>query len=139
MERDNCEHGRQAVIESMETARELGWTWWVARSLTDLAVHALQTGDHEEAERCAREFLDISWGTDNKQEVLYGLAILARAAAIRGDADRALALWSSVQAVEDTPGRFGKFDREEYAAAMPHEPLPAPLPLAKAVALALAS
>jgi hypothetical protein len=44
-----------------------------------------------------------------------------------------------VEAVEDTGGRFGQFDRREFAAAMPDLPRPAPLPLDEAVALALAS
>jgi tellurite resistance protein len=64
--------------------------------------------------------------------------MLARAAALRGDEDRALALWSTVEAVEDLPGRFGRFDRSEYAAHLPDGPRPAPLPLEAAVAVALA-
>jgi hypothetical protein len=77
------------------------------------------------------------WGTANRQETLLGLAILARSASARGDAERALALWSTVEAVEDGPGRFGQFDREEYSRAMPDGPRPEPLPLDDAVALAL--
>jgi hypothetical protein len=139
METGDREQGRRAIEESIETARALGWTWWVGRCLTDLAVDALNVGDHEEAERHGREFLDIAWTASNRQDMLSALAVLARAAALRGDDERALALWASVDAIEDAPGRFGRFDREAYAAAMPEGVLPAPLALDEAVALALAS
>jgi hypothetical protein len=44
-----------------------------------------------------------------------------------------------VEAAEDAPGRFGRFDRAAYAAAMPAGRRPNPLPLADAVQLALAT
>jgi ATP/maltotriose-dependent transcriptional regulator MalT len=99
---------------------------------------ALEQGKVDDAERHARAYLAIASETANRQETLYALAMLARAAALRGDDARALRLWSSVEAVEDTGGRFGQFDRREFAAAMPDLPQPAPLPLDEAVALALA-
>jgi hypothetical protein len=91
----------------------------------------------DEAERRARSFLELAAQATNRQDTLLGLALLARAAAARGEAQRALSLWASVEALEDGPGRFGRFDRAAYAAAMPAGPRPGPLPLDEAVALAL--
>jgi tetratricopeptide (TPR) repeat protein len=129
--------GRVMVEEALELAREAGWHWWQARSWGDLAERLVLEGELDEAESFGRRYLEYVWGTANRQETLLGLAILARAASARGDADRALALWSAVEAVEDGPGRFGHFDRAEYARAMPDRPHPEPLALDDAVALAL--
>lgn len=74
---------------------------------------------------------------ENRAFARYALAILARAAAARGKAERALALWASVEGMEVPPGRFGKFDVEAFAASIPDLPRPQPLPLEEAVALAL--
>jgi hypothetical protein len=125
------------LVQGIELADELGWTWWKARGLEGLAVRAVEDDDVEEAERWAREFLTIAQQTRAPQDVVHALALLARTAAARGDCDRALALWASVEAVEDVPGRFGQFDRAAYGAQMPTGPRPAPLPLDEAVELAL--
>ena len=129
--------GRAMVEEALELAREAGWHWWQARSWGDLAERLVAHGELDEGEAFGRRYLAYVWGTANRQETLLGLAILARAASARGDADRALALWSSVEAVEEGAGRFGDFDRDEYARTMPDGPRPEPLPLDDAVALAL--
>lgn len=131
------ERGRSMIDAAVEMAREAGWHWWVARAVGGEAADAIAAGRADEAEQKALEFLSISWRIGNRQEVIHALAILARAAALRGDDERALALWASVEAVEDSAGRFGRFDRSEYAACMPQLPRPAPLPLADAVTLAL--
>jgi hypothetical protein len=125
------------IATSLEMALSAGWSWWAARANARLAGVAAADGQAEEAEVRAKELLIFARRTGNRQESLRALAILARAAATRGDDDRALALWSTVIATEDDAGRFGRFDRAEYAAAMPQRPLPAPLPLHEAVELAL--
>jgi predicted ATPase/DNA-binding SARP family transcriptional activator len=131
--------GRAMIAASLEMARSVGWSWWAARADARLAGVAAADGQAEEAEVRARQLLIFARRTGNRQESLRALAILARAAAARGDDDRALTLWSTVIATRDDPGRFGRFDRAEYAAAMPQRPLPPPLPLHEAVELALSS
>jgi predicted ATPase/DNA-binding SARP family transcriptional activator len=138
LEDGDIDRGRAMTTDAIDGAREVGWWWWVARGQAVLGEVALELGDVDEAERAARELVAIAWRSENRQETVYGLAMLARAAALRGDEDRALALWSTVEAVEDQPGRFGRFDRSEYAAHLPDGPRPAPLPLEAAVAVALA-
>jgi tetratricopeptide (TPR) repeat protein len=129
--------GAEKLERSLQLAREAGWLWWESRALADRSAWAAAHGRADEAEPKARAFLAYAWQTSNRQEILFGLAILARAAAVRGDAERALVLWSAVEAADAGVGRFGSFDRAEYAAAMPPGELPPPLPLADAVALAL--
>jgi predicted ATPase/DNA-binding SARP family transcriptional activator len=131
--------GVEMVERSIAMAREIDWVWWQARHIAGLAARFLAAGRSDEANERGREFLLLARRTGSRQEVIFALAILARAAAMRGNDGRALALWASVEAIEDEPGRFGRFDRREYAACMPDLPRPAPLPLDEAVALALSS
>ncbi|HZS25479.1 MAG TPA: BTAD domain-containing putative transcriptional regulator [Gaiellaceae bacterium] len=134
----DVERGERLADESIAGARRLGWHWWVAQNLAKLSAWAVEAGRLDEAERRARDCLPVAERMGHGQFVLLALAVLARTAAARGDDERAVALWSSVAAVEDAPGRFGRFDRARYASAMPAAPLPPPLPLPEAVALALA-
>jgi predicted ATPase/DNA-binding SARP family transcriptional activator len=137
IEHGDAERGREMVEAAIGIAREVGWWWWAGLGHADLAGDALRDGRADEAERHGRQLLEFARRAEDRQQTLLALALLARAAAIRRDDERALALWASVEAVEDAPGRFGKFDRAEYASCMPPRPRPAPLPLEEAVALAL--
>jgi predicted ATPase/DNA-binding SARP family transcriptional activator len=136
-EAGDFERALELVATSIRMAEALGWNWWVAQRLLQLAEVSLELGDPDDAEARARRALPLVQGIGSRQYVLYALAVLARAAALRGDDERALALWASVDAVEDAPGRFGRFDRSAYAAAMPPGPRPQPAPLERAVELAL--
>jgi predicted ATPase/DNA-binding SARP family transcriptional activator len=129
--------GRLMMETSIEMARDAGWVWWQTQWLLRLADVEFTDGEWARAESRGRKALSLAVEMGNRHYVRYALAVLARAAALRGDDERALALWSTVQAVEEPPGRFGRFDREEYAAAMPDGPLPEPLPVDEAVASAL--
>jgi hypothetical protein len=118
-------------------ARDAGWLWWQMSWLLRLAEIVCGEARCDEAEPLAREALSLAVETGSRHYMRYALAVLARIAALRGERARALSLWATVEATEEPPGRFGKFDRAEYAAAMPDGPLPAPLPLEDAVELAL--
>jgi predicted ATPase/DNA-binding SARP family transcriptional activator len=133
----NPERGLKMIDEAAAMADEAGWSWWVGRALISSAEWSVLHGHVDEGERRARNALEISSAAANRQETLLALAVLARAAAARGDAARAAALWSTVEATDAGPGRFGAFDRDEYRACMPEPPWPEPLPLHAAVALAL--
>jgi predicted ATPase/DNA-binding SARP family transcriptional activator len=137
LEAGELERALELVGTSIRMAEGLGWNWWVAQRLLQLAEVSLELHDPTDAEARARRALPLAQGIGSRQYVLYALAVLARAAALRGDDARALALWASVDAVEDAPGRFGRFDRSAYAAAMPPGPRPQPAPLERAVELAL--
>jgi len=141
VERDSGkpERGIELMEQSIAMAREIDWVWWQVRHISGVIAWLLDRGRGDEAEARGRELLALARRTGSRQEVLNALAILARAAALRGRDERALQLWATVEAVEDGPGRFGRFDRGEYAAAMPDLPRPEPLPLDEAVELALSS
>jgi len=136
-ENGDRDRGRALVEETTERARAIGWWWWVGLNRIGLAEDALDAGEPDEAERQARDALQAAIRAANRQTILYAVAVLARAAAMRGDPDRAADLWSAVEPLEDSPGRFGRFDREAYRAAIPSRPGRAPLALDEAVALAL--
>jgi hypothetical protein len=131
------EVGRAMLEQSLAMAKELDWLWWQAQNLAKLAAAELEAGHVDAAERWARDGLELCRRMSNRQFGTLALAVLARTAAARGDEDRALVLWSSVEACEELPGRFGRFDREAYARQIPARPRPDPLPYADAVALAL--
>jgi predicted ATPase/DNA-binding SARP family transcriptional activator len=131
------ERGRGRVAASIEMARDVGWHWWEAQKHLRLGEAALDRGFPEEAEEQARRALPLAVRMANRQFVLHALAILARTAWARGDEARSAALWASVEAVEDAPGRFGQFDRDHYAACVAHSPTSSPLALDEAVELAL--
>ena len=131
------ERGRVMIERSIAMAAEEGWLWWQTQWLVRLAAIVCADGRCEEAERLAREALRLAVEMGNRHYVRYALAVLARVAAIRGDRARALTLWATVEAAEEPPGRFGRFDHDDFAAAMPEGPLPEPLSLDEAAALAL--
>jgi predicted ATPase/DNA-binding SARP family transcriptional activator len=131
------ERGLAMMEQSIAMARDKGWLWWQAQWLNRLGGVRCAEGLWQEAEQHGRQALELAREMGNGHYARHALAVLARAAALRGDAQRSRALWSVVEAAEEPPGRFGRFDREEYLAAIPDGPLPEPLTLDEAVALAL--
>jgi hypothetical protein len=111
--------------------------WWQTQWLNRLGEIHCAEGRWPEAEQSAREALELAREMGNGHYALYALAVLARAAALRGDTERSRSLWSVVEGADEPPGRFGRFDRDEYRAAIPEGPPPAELTLDEAVALAL--
>jgi predicted ATPase/DNA-binding SARP family transcriptional activator len=130
--------GRAMLEESLAMAKELDWLWWQAQNLAKLAAAELEAGRIDAAETWARQGLELCRRMSNRQFGTLALAVLARTAAARGEDERALVLWSAVEACEEPAGRFGKFDRAAFARCMPDRPRPEPVPYAEAVALALA-
>lgn len=131
------ESGWEQMETSLELARRVGWHWWYGRVLLVHAGHHLDAGRVDVAEDRIRTAIPVCRRMDNRQLLLFAVALMARVAARRGEDERALALWATVEATEDAPGRFGRFDRAAYASELPDGPLPEPLPLDDAVELAL--
>jgi predicted ATPase/DNA-binding SARP family transcriptional activator len=80
--------GHDLTMRSIEIARELGWGWWEAGQLMELARHALDAGEVERAESWAREALTVARPIGGER-ILRCLALLTLAFAQRGDAERA--------------------------------------------------
>jgi predicted ATPase/DNA-binding SARP family transcriptional activator len=129
--------GLAMIEQSIAMAREEGWLWWQTQWLNRLGEIHCADGRWEEGEQRAREALELAQQMGNGHYALYSLAVLARAAALRGDAQRSRVLWSVVEAADEPPGRFGRFDRDEYRAVIPDGPPPEELTLDEAVALVL--
>ena len=106
------EAGTRLVRRSADGAAELGWSWWRAGQLSNLAFLALDRGDLDEAERDAREGLAIVREQENRQWALWLMGALARAALARGDRQRAGLVWGAVQAeIERVP--FGSWQARQ--------------------------
>jgi predicted ATPase len=113
------DRGHELIEASLAMAQEEGWTWWEAHQLASLAEMALEIGRTEEAERRARECLELALEFDDHQQGVYCFALLAWAAAEKGDIERAVRLWAVVEGEEPGPGRFWRVNREQYAPRIP--------------------
>jgi predicted ATPase/class 3 adenylate cyclase len=139
LEEGDPERGRELVERSLAMSRDVGWTWWEAMQVGNLAERALQDGKTEEGERQAREFLALARTIEDRTNTVFGLGLLAWAAADRGDVERAIALWAAVEA-EEAKGPLAMWtsERDKYAAHIPAADGQVPkLTLAEAVAYAL--
>jgi tetratricopeptide (TPR) repeat protein len=85
------------VRESAALAREAGVIWWECGTLAELACLALNTGLLDEGEEDARAALAISDMLRDRPGRIFGVGILARVAAERGQSERAGRLWAVVE------------------------------------------
>ena len=119
-EHGDFERGWDLTERSLELAREVGWTWWIVGRMGELAERALDAGRTDEGERRGREFLALAREIEDRTNTVFGLGMLAWAAASRGDAERAGVLWAAVEA-EETRGPLAMWvpSRDKYAAHIP--------------------
>jgi predicted ATPase/class 3 adenylate cyclase len=137
---DDFERAWELTEQSLELARKIGWTWWEVGRLGELAERCLDAGRVEEGERRARDFLARASEIEDRTSTLYGLGILAWAAAKRGNAERAAMLWAAAEREEaKAPEANWAVSKGKYAAHIPKEPQPqVALELEDAVRYALA-
>jgi len=138
-EEGDPERGRELVERSLAMSREVGWTWWEVAQLGNLAERALTEGKTEEGERQAREYLALARTIEDRTNTVFGLGLVAWAAADRADVERATTLWAAVEA-EEAKGPLAMWtaERDKYAAHIPAAQGPVPkLTLEEAVAYAL--
>jgi predicted ATPase len=136
----DADHGRDLAERSLELAREVGWVWWEAGQMASLAEHALDVGKADEGELRARELLELARSMEDRLNTVYGLSLMAWAAADRGNAQRANTLWAAIEA-EEAKGPLPAWaaERDTYAAHIPPAVGAVPeLSLDEAVAFALA-
>ena len=141
LEEGNLERGRELVERSLAMAQEVGWTWWEVAQLGNLAEHALKDARTEEGDQRAREYLALARTIEDRTNTVFGLGLLAWAAADRGDVERAITLWAAVEA-EEAKGPLAMWtsEREKYAAHIPAAAGTVPeLTLEEAVAYALSA
>ncbi|MBD0337811.1 MAG: hypothetical protein ICV67_00800 [Thermoleophilia bacterium] len=85
------------IAESAEGARETGVHWWEGGMLAELAALALEWGRIDEAEAHARKALAIAARLRDRPGCVFGVGLLARIAADRGEAEGAGRLWGAIE------------------------------------------
>jgi tetratricopeptide (TPR) repeat protein len=136
---DDWAHAWALTEQSLEMARRIGWTWWEVGRLGELAERCLDVGKVGEGERRGREYLRRARAIEDRTNTLFGLAILAWAAADRGDAERSTTLWAAIEAEQTKlPEPLLTTALEKYIAHIPDRLRPSsPLDLDEAVEYAL--
>lgn len=94
----DVERGTELVRRSADEAGRIGWEWWRAGQLSNLAFLALDRHDLDQAERDGREGLRIVRRQENRHWALWLMGALARAALARGEIERAGLVWGAIQA-----------------------------------------
>jgi len=100
--RSYCDQLDATWTTSLEIVRDLGgWAWAVPIKLNNLADFASELGRPGEAERHARQTLELSSEIGDRITTAFSLAALAVAARARGDHELAGRLWGSIEAEEE--------------------------------------
>jgi tetratricopeptide (TPR) repeat protein len=106
----------ELLDRSARLAAEIQFVWWQKNALQTAADYALQIDRPDHAMSRARESLPIARTIGDRQGMVYGLTLLAWAAAAVGEVERAGRLWGAVDA-EAARGRIGQWEdeRDDYA------------------------
>lgn len=113
----------ELAARSGEAAGEIGFTWWQMHQLYHGSEWSLSLGRTGEAEAYGRDALRLAVTVQDRQLIVYLLAILAGTAAVQGHVEKAGAVWGAVEA-EEARGRVGQWEaeRDVYAArVLDHE------------------
>ena len=85
------------VRESALLAHEIGVPWWESGALAELAALLLDAGALDEGETRARESLELADRVRDRSGRIFGVGLLARVAAQRGQSERAGRLWGAIE------------------------------------------
>jgi predicted ATPase/class 3 adenylate cyclase len=87
----------ELIEESASIVRTVGIPWWEQGMLAELAALDLAEGRIEDGERRAREALTIAAEIHDRGGRVFGVGLLARVAAERGELERAGRLWGAIE------------------------------------------
>ena len=87
----------ELIEQSAEMAGQAGVPFWRAGMLAELAQLLLNEARVDEGEPLARESLTIADELRDRSGRIFGVGLLARAAAERGDFGRAGRLWGAIE------------------------------------------
>lgn len=87
----------ELLRESADLAQAVGVAWWEGGVLAELAALSLREGRPEDAEALARESLAIAARLGDVSGRVFGVGLLASAAAERGELERAGLLWGAIE------------------------------------------
>jgi tetratricopeptide (TPR) repeat protein len=121
----NKELGIEMLERSAALAGEIGFVWWEGVTIGIASEFALEVGRVEQAEEWGRRSLDVLRGVGDRQNMVYGVALLAWTAALEGRHRRAGVLWGAIEA-EESRGPIGAWaaERDKYEAAVTQAPGP---------------
>jgi predicted ATPase/class 3 adenylate cyclase len=103
------EHGqaKQRFEENLALSREMSDTWWIAVSLSNLAVVSHSLGDPERATELYEQSMDLFREQGDKQSLAECLNNLAMVVYSQGDLGRAGKLTEEAVALQREPGNRG--------------------------------
>jgi predicted ATPase/class 3 adenylate cyclase len=105
-EEGDHETGVAMLRESVERSGQIGFLWWQAGALADLARAYLEMGSLDDVDASAREIVNLSQRMNDRAHAVEALAMLASVAGRRGAAYRAGWLWGAIEA-EEVKGPIG--------------------------------
>ena len=116
IERDagNSEHARELIAESARLSNEVGHAWWESGMLAELAQLDLAAGRLESGREAALKSLVMSNEMRDRPGRVFGVGLMARAAAEAGDDERAGLLWGAIED-EDAGAPLGGWRRHRQA------------------------
>ena len=98
------------TARSAALARAAGQYWWTSGALAELASLSLNAGRVDAADALARESLRFAAQLHDRAGRVFGIGLLARVAAERGQRERAGRLWGSIEH-EDAGAPLGGWRR----------------------------
>ena len=112
IERDagNPERARELIAESAALANDVGHAWWESGMLAELAQLDLAAGRLEAGREAALRSLAMKDEMRDRPGRVFGVGLLARAAAEAGDYERAGLLWGAIED-EDAGAPLGGWRR----------------------------
>jgi hypothetical protein len=112
IERDagNLERARELIAESAALANEIGHAWWESGMLVELAQLDLAAGRLEAGREAALKSLAMKDEMRDRPGRVFGVGVMARAAAEAGDYERAGLLWGAIED-EDAGAPLGGWRR----------------------------
>jgi hypothetical protein len=112
IERDagNPERARELIAESAALAKEVGHAWWESGMLAELAQLDLAAGRLEAGRAAALKSLAMKDEMRDRPGRVFGVGLLARAAAEAGDYERSGLLWGAIED-EDAGAPLGGWRR----------------------------
>src|SRR5918995_555477 len=107
LEREEHGQAKQLYEESLALSREMKDIWWLASSLSNLALVIHSQGDYERATELYEESMDLFREQGDKQSLAFCLNNLARVGYSQGDLGRATQLTEEGVAVSRELGARG--------------------------------
>jgi predicted ATPase/class 3 adenylate cyclase/Tfp pilus assembly protein PilF len=106
-ERGDYRRATELYEESLALSREMSDTWWLASTLSDLAVVSHDRGDSERATELYEQSMDLFRELGDKQSLAFCLNNLAMLVYSQGDLGRAAQLTEESVALLREPGARG--------------------------------